>query len=299
MSIISIFISPQERRLRAGWRILAHFLILMVVRSILRFVILPLIDKFNLPEIPNTLIVGIIGLALATLSVYLARRYIDHRSFASLGLHINKQTIPDAIFGFGVAGVVILAIFLVELAAGWLQITGFAWQELSISSIVGFTLQDLFLYGISPGWYEELIERGYRLQNLQEGLNLTWALLISSASFTYAHFYNPNASWISTLGIFLGGYFLAYGWIRTRSLWIPIGLHTGWNFFEGVVFGFPVSGFQTFNLIRQSVKGPQLITGGDFGPEAGLILLPAMALGIILIYFWTKGRKKINSEKDA
>ncbi|HLE13397.1 MAG TPA: hypothetical protein VI776_01515, partial [Anaerolineales bacterium] len=62
--------------------------------------------------------------------------------------------------------------------------------------------------------------------------------------------------------------------------------------FEGTVFGFPVSGALPFTLIRQSVQGPQLVTGGEFGPEAGLIVLPAMLLGAGLIYAYTINRLK-------
>jgi hypothetical protein len=77
-------------------------------------------------------------------------------------------------------------------------------------------------------------------------------------------------------------------------LWLPIGLHLGWNFFEGNIFGFPVSGLDTFRLIRHSINGPTWLTGGPFGPEAGLIILPAMALGIWLMIIFTRGRDGVS-----
>ena len=72
-----------------------------------------------------------------------------------------------------------------------------------------------------------------------------------------------------------------------------MGLHLGWNFFEGTIFGFPVSGLETFRLLHHTITGPSLITGGEFGPEAGLIVLPAMVLGAGLIYLYTRGRLEI------
>ena len=81
-----------------------------------------------------------------------------------------------------------------------------------------------------------------------------------------------------------------YGWLRTQQLWLPIGLHIGWNFFEGVIFGFPVSGTETFRILNHTVSGPSLLTGGDFGPEAGLILIPALALGTCLTWLYTRSR---------
>ena len=130
---------------------------------------------------------------------------------------------------------------------------------------------------------------GYWLQNLAEGLNPAWAVLISSALFALGHLLNPNVSWNAILGLVFAGIFLAYGYLRTRQLWLPIGLHIGWNFFEGTVFGFQVSGLTEMpQMIRQVVQGPELITGGLFGPEAGLVVLPAMALGVLLIFGFSR-----------
>jgi hypothetical protein len=92
------------------------------------------------------------------------------------------------------------------------------------------------------------------------------------------------------MGIFLAGVFFAYAYIRTKQLWLPIGMHIGWNFFEGVVFGFPVSGLEPYALTRITVQGPEIWTGGVFGPEAGLIVLPALILGAFLIYLYTMRR---------
>ncbi len=91
-------------------------------------------------------------------------------------------------------------------------------------------------------------------------------------------------------GSFFAGVYLAYAYIRTKQLWLSIGLHIGWNFFEGVVFGFPVSGLATYTLSRINVHGPELWTGGAFGPEAGLIILPSLIVGGILIYLYTRKR---------
>jgi hypothetical protein len=122
---------------------------------------------------------------------------------------------------------------------------------------------------------------------MAEGMNLTLGILLSSLFFASGHLLNPNMNWIAAVGLFLAGLFLAFAYTRTRQLWLPIGLHIGWNFFEGTVFGFPVSGLSLFGMIDHSVNGPVLFTGGAFGPEAGLVLLPALALGTILVYYYT------------
>jgi membrane protease YdiL (CAAX protease family) len=128
------------------------------------------------------------------------------------------------------------------------------------------------------------------VQTIASGFNLFWGVIISSAVFGLLHFGNPGANWVSTIGIFFAGIFLAYGYVRTKQLWLSMGLHIGWNFFEGVVFGFPVSGLDIYALTRIKVTGPAIWTGGEFGPEAGLIVLPALIVGAILTYFYTANR---------
>ena len=191
-------------------------------------------------------------------------------------------------------------IFLIEWILGWMTFEGFAWETDAISSVI---LNSLMYLGILilGGWNEELLFRGYRLQNISEGLKTVWGVLLSSLWFGIVHLLNPNVSAILFVlsGIFLAGLFLAYGYLSTRQLWLPIGLHIGWNFFEGVGFGFPVSGLDFYHLTRITVSGPELWTGGAFGPEAGLVLIPSLALGFSLTYIYTKLTRGYKSEPIA
>jgi hypothetical protein len=207
----------------------------------------------------------------------------------------NRQAIYDLFFGIALAGLMIGLIFLLEWAAGWLTVESLAWQSESWGNLAASILIMVILFGL-VSWQEELISRGYWLQNLRAGLNLSLGVLLSSALFALAHSFNPNLSWQAFLGLFLSGLFLAYGYLRTRQLWLPIGLHLGWNFFEGNAFGFPVSGQYFYQLIRQTVSGPDIITGGAFGPEGGLILLPALLLGTVGIFWYTRNRNRVQQQ---
>jgi len=221
------------------------------------------------------------------LATWLARRFLDKRPFLDLGLRLRRGWWADLLLGAASGGVLMAGVYLVQWAAGWLEFGGFAWQAMSWGQLLPSLASAFFLY-VVVGINEELIVRGYVLQNLAEGLNMAWAVVISSAIFGLLHLGNPYASWVSTANIAVAGAFLAAGYLVTRSLWLPIGLHFGWNFFQGTVFGFPVSGTDGFHLIRQTVAGPAWVTGGPFGPEAGITGLAAMAMGTALIWLWGK-----------
>jgi membrane protease YdiL (CAAX protease family) len=293
--IFYLFISRGEPRLRAGWRLIIHGLLLIFLTMIMAFVIFIGLAIFGvqisatvegLPKYAEILI----SLPSILMATFIARVVLDHRSIQSMGFNVNRRMFLDLVVGFFIPMLLMGLIFLTEWGVGWLRIEGASWQATPradwVSGLVG-----RLGYFIIIGFQEELIFRGYQLQNLIEGLDLIQGLILSSLFFAFAHLFNPHASILSTMGIFASGLFLAYGWIRTRQLWLPIGLHIGWNFFEGVIFGFPVSGTEPFRLISHTVTGPELLTGGNFGPEAGLILFPALAIGLVLIWIYTRSRK--------
>jgi len=184
--------------------------------------------------------------------------------------------------------------------AGWISVNGvFVTQNPETPFLLAIIIPLIIFLVV--GFYEELFSRGYQLTNLAEGLTgkiikprtaLLLATLFSSAVFGVLHASNPHASIASTLNIGLAGIFLAAGYVLTGQLAISIGLHISWNFFQGNVFGFPVSGgdFRSATFIQIQQGGPSLWTGGFFGPEAGLLGTSAMILGIISTMLWIKKR---------
>lgn len=295
-----LFISDEEARLRAGWRVLVHgiltvllVLVFTVINTVLASAVgLIAFDPTEIQQVnsPLLLIGPMLGITLAT---WIARRWLDHRSFVSLGFDWDEHSRNDLLFGIFMPALLFALILTVEWAFGWLEFEGSPFSGRSLGSILWRILGATLLYLI-VGYQEELLSRGYHLQNLSEGLNLPLGLFLSSGIFAMLHAGNPGASVMSTLGILIAGFFLAFGWVRTGNLWLPIGVHIGWNFFQGTIFGFPVSGTGGFHLLRHRVEGPTLITGGAFGPEAGLTGLLAMALGAYLIYRYTAGRRSID-----
>lgn len=279
-----LFISPAEHRLRLGWRLLIQALIFAVFAAIASSLIFPVLPEGRF----YLLVEEVVRLLAITVPIYLARRFLDRRSFTSLGVAWNRRASGDILAGTLISGVSVSLLFAIFWAMGWVKIDGFAWQVESWSSLITGLVIMLLIYAM-VAWAEELQARGYWLQNLEEGLNLGWAFILSSLFFSLSHFLNEGFSWMAFLGLFVGGFDLAYGYIRTRRLWLPIGLHLGWNFFLGTVYGFAVSGWEGMpSLVLQSVSGPEIWTGGAFGPEAGLLMLLAVGVNVGLIYRYAR-----------
>ncbi|MFN8495992.1 MAG: CPBP family intramembrane glutamic endopeptidase [Caldilineaceae bacterium] len=300
-----IFWDSTTRRLRTLWRLLLQ-IVLILILSGLGFALL----SRGLAYISTASasarseqtgeITGVVGvLLMMLLSIWLAGRFFDRRRFVDFGVHWNRAWWLDWAFGLSLGAVLMFLIFAVEWAAGWLTITG-AFQTATPHTPFGRAILDPIILFFCVGIYEEFFSRGYQLKNLAEGFNGLWglgprgavlvAMFVSAAVFGLLHAGNPNATWVSTFNIFLAGLFLALGYGLTGELALPIGLHIGWNFFQGNVFGFPVSGTAanatTFIAIHQG--GNPLVTGGAFGPEAGLIGIAAMLLGSLLIVGWVR-----------
>ncbi len=292
-----VFLSAAERRLRAGWRLLIQAglqIALTAGLALAGFVFLLLRGTLNSSlsqaNSPSALAIGeVVELVTVTGSVFVARRFLDRRSFVSLGLRLQRVALIDLAVGIGITFGMMGLIFAAEWALGWLRLSALAWGTETAASLALNVVAWLLIF-IVVGWNEELMSRGYHLQTIASGMGIPWGLLISSAIFGMLHLANPNATWLSAVGIFFAGLLLGFGYLRTGQLWLSIGMHIGWNFFEGVVFGFPVSGLETYQLLRTTVQGPTVWTGGAFGPEAGLIVLPAILAAALLVYVYTARR---------
>jgi membrane protease YdiL (CAAX protease family) len=236
------------------------------------------------------------GGAVVLLALAVVARFVDRRRFADYGFALDREWWLDLAFGLLLGSVLMTLVFLVELAAGWVRVTGtFAAEETAFpAAFVGAVAVFLLVAVV-----EEALLRGYLLTNLAEAsrwrLDLEAAVvaatLLSSAVFGLLHAANPNATPVSTASIALAGVLLALGYVLTGELAIPIGLHLTWNLFQGAVYGFPVSGLQVgVSAVAVEQSGPRVLTGGQFGPEAGLVGVAAVGLGIGLIAAWVRYR---------
>lgn len=295
--ITKIFWNSDECRIRALWRLVLQLLIWLAITIILLLVSQAIAIRSGMVTTEQFDNFEIFPEAIgALLTVWVASRLLDRRRLVEFGLHFDKDWWYDFGFGLFLGGILITAIFLIELVSGWVTITGTFVTGNSNNTFAVDILFPMFTFFLI-GFEEELFFRGYILTNLAEGfnwkqINSRWAIVIATISsallFTLLHANNPNASAFSASSVFLGGIILALGYILTGKMAIPIGFHITWNFFQASVYGFVVSGEDfntaTFFTIRQ--HGPELWVGNAFGPESGLLAIGAVILGCLLILLW-------------
>lgn len=300
----NIFINPNDQRFRAGWRIF-FFLVVFWILASFTFVIKPLfgdITKREFLQHYSLFIVAILTVS-ATIAVYVARKKWDKKSVVSLGLKRNSTSVKDIFFGFILSGLMAGLFFLLLMVFGLIEYQGLAIhsQNVMIGSSGGFaqfmtvvsigSMSLLLLEHVMVGYWEELFFRGYLLQNMMEGIGYKVAIAVSCILYGLIHAANPNAGIMSTLIIVLFGFLRIYGWLSTKMLWLSIGMHIGWNFFQGPIFGFAASGHQKATLIElEIISTDSWLTGGDFGPEGSVLIIPILILALLAMRWYSKSR---------
>jgi hypothetical protein len=210
-------------------------------------------------------------------------RYLDRQPLVSLGLQ-RRDWLRNLGIGLGLGAGLMVLLFFVMAAAGWLT------TELAAPGAL--TLLASALSWAALSFVEELTFRGYIMQGLARAWAMPVAVAASSILFGLVHIIDPNVQVLGIVNVCAAGFFLALAYLVTRSLWFPAGIHIGWNLTEINVLGLPGSGHTEPSLLHTTVSGPDLITGGAFGPEGGLLGLAFWLFGIVLLLgYWAAFRR--------
>ncbi|MCK9641694.1 MAG: CPBP family intramembrane metalloprotease, partial [Prolixibacteraceae bacterium] len=210
-----------------------------------------------------------LGGIIAVVAIF--RKWVDRDSFKSMGFQLRNFR-SEALVGTLLGMVMIATGFLLLLA--FHQITWVGTNPDATNMLLS-----LLLF-VEVAFAEELFFRGYILNNLMCSMNRWVALLISSLFFSAVHMGNAHFTSYSFLSIVMAGLLLGLPYIFTKSLWMPIALHFSWNFFQGTIFGFSVSGNAIYSLITQTRTADTIWNGGEFGFEGSLLAVIFLALAI-------------------
>lgn len=264
--------------IKKGWLRVLLFLIAYFLVTIFGATLVGIVAALAFPnpgELNLFYTTILLSFFVGLLLVLFFRKTFDRQSFISLGFEW-KGFGKERIAGF-VAGILLITTMASVL---WLM-NLLQWFTVD-ADIQGMFLVIGLLIIIAVG--EELVFRGYILNNLMQSMPKETALVLSAVLFAVFHSLNPNFNLIAFINIFLAGILLGINYIYTKNLWFAIFFHFSWNFFQGPVLGFQVSGIELPTLLQQNIKGSILLTGGQFGLEASWLATVAMSITVIILY---------------
>lgn len=283
---------PEHKETKNEWirplLILVPYLFSVGVFQLLAFYFLGLDIKNVDHGITTTqhVIISLFTLAGTILIIYFFKSIVDKESFRSLGFY-NHDTFKLFLGGL-LTGFIIISIgFFTLLIFKQIQIH-------SVNTIFPEIVLCLILF-LSVSISEEIFFRGYVLRNLLLSINSWISLLISSVFFSVVHIFNSDISCMGLLNIFLAGVMLGIPYLYTHNIWYSISLHFSWNFVQGTLYGFNVSGQEIYSVINHTLTFENSWNGGHFGFEGSIL---SIVLEIIAIYFiWIYFKRKHLSKK--
>ena len=236
-----------------------------------------------------SLLITLFSFAFISLLVFFRVKVIEKRSFSSIGFNKNnwlKKYSLGFLIGLAMMSIIVLILF----PFGYITVEKNPIQPVGISAIASVLV--ILLGWIIQGATEEIVTRGWLLNVLSTKYNIGVGLLISSTLFGLMHLTNPNVNYIAVINIILVGLFYGLYVIKTNDLWAVCGMHSAWNFAQGNLFGFEVSGIDVSvgSLIDLNLIGSDFVTGGIFGPEAGITATFILLASIGILLFIDKKR---------
>lgn len=290
MGLRKIFLN-EYGRLRSGFRFLifvfAFIFITLAVTTAIRAAYAGLHDAF--PRIPyaeffQNLIGKLPDLLAALIGGYLCTRVLEGLPWRALGLTLHKLWARDFLIGsaIGISSLVLAAI--IAIVGGGLK--------LSLNTVhspgrIAITLMGSAVMFIFAALAEEATFRGYPLQTFTRAGLALLGVLLTSVPFALGHLWNPNVvPGVTFANTALAGIWLALAYLRTRSLWLPLGVHWAWNWAMGSFFGLPVSGLHLVGatFLKADDIGPAWLTGGTYGLEGGVACTVALVVSTIVIW---------------
>lgn len=279
--------------LKAIWRVLWKIAVFLTLWGVLYTpLLIPAVNRFQqtggLDSPLARLYFELTGAAAILISAWIMTRFVDKRSFASLGF-MPGNIMRDVLHGLG------LGLGMMAVSVGILWVAGWAVPQ----SVVSFSLIALVLIGVAMlanTIVQEVLVRGYIQQTIQSQFGSKLAVITSALIFMLLHIGAIKGGLLPSINLFAAGILLGLAYVVTKNLWLPIALHFGWNFLQGPVFGLTVSGQSVdsgWRIFR--LAGPALFTGGNFGLEGGLVATFITVLGIVTLLLLRSPKAKVFS----
>lgn len=281
----SVIFVNSKNRLRSGWRLLVFLFLFMLAAGTIRPLLAQIFGARTFATAWGDALLRLLMLVVATLAGWVCAHALEGVPPRALGWAMHRGWWRDLLLGSAIGVASLLLAVLLAFPFG-----GYAFALVG-SSLLPLALKSLVLaagFFVIAGAAEEALFRGYPFQTLLRSLPAWVPLLLTAVLFSTVHLDNPNAvpgfTFVNTA---LAGVWLAVAYLRTRSLWFPLGVHWAWNWALGSLMGLPVSGM-TFSrhasLVQTVDRGPAWLTGGAYGVEGGAACAVALILSTVFVW---------------
>jgi len=283
-----------EGKVRSGWKIAAalgsFFVILMVVETIVAMVLMftvmgsadsiwSLYDNLLEEMMAWSWLLSILQTVVMTAVAVFTWKIIFKRKLSGMGLPCIGKHVKELGWGLLLGAVSMTLVFVLLLATGLIK----------VASWVPKVSADTFLYlliFILVGIAEETFSRGYCMSVMRQTRSYTLIFIVPAVIFSLLHISNPGFSFGAFANIAIVGLLFAYMYIKSGNIWMPIGFHITWNYFQGCVFGLSTSGLGIDGLIKSEYTRYGLLGGGAFGPEEGVLTTVVLLLGFLFVKWY-------------
>jgi membrane protease YdiL (CAAX protease family) len=267
---------------RPIWRFFFAVAIVVVAHLAVGVFLGTTLEVLKLPPAHYLLWASCLVLVALLASFTLLTGFFEGKPLSSIGLAFCGRWKSEFAIGVILGAAMILAVAAMEWGLG---LARFAWNYNSLGQVFSGAAYYVVLFAVAAT-NEELAFRGYPFQRLVDAIGPVSAVGVSSLFFGFVHLGNPSHTWLSTCNTALVGVPLAVAYLRTRALWLPIGLHFGWNFFQSYALGLEVSGIQfSSTLLKPDVHGLVWLTGGSYGPEGGVLATGVIVVATLCLLF--------------
>lgn len=202
----------------------------------------------------------------------------EKKQLRDIGIAKTKSSKSDLCFGALIGAMSFILVAFILLCTKSVRLENGIMSPYIFKSLIIQLIVFIFV-----GINEELFARGYCINILKEN-RILWGIpiVVSSVIFSLMHSMNEGISALAYINLFLFGIFMGCIYIKTKSLWMCIGYHTTWNYFQGPVFGFLVSGASTDSIYKIKIINSNIINGGSFGPEGGIVVTILLVVSILI-----------------
>ena len=298
-----MILKNKYNEVRSVWKILLVFLLsytLMLGTSMLIGVIIGILllikgnseylMNFNTESTAEYELIFQVSTSLSNIlfiiSCIIIWKIFEKKKINKMGITSIKNGYKELGIGLILGAITMSIVAIIIIAIGNVKlVNSISKPQISISLLYGL------ISFIFVGFGEEILSRGYIMSVLKQTRNI-WLILIGPALiFAALHLGNEGIDVLSFINLFLVGVLFAYMFMKSKNIWMPIGYHITWNYFQGYIWGFGVSGVSVNGLYKIENVTNNIINGGAFGPEGGIIVTIVTCLMFIFVYWFYRDEK--------